>query len=151
MQWTISERWEAWPHESARWSYSVQTLAQGFRGAMRKSWCPLYYPFPSSFSTSARLTDVIVVYISSSLALAMVVVKTRPCLTPPLPWRGTVEERKRELWRWEGRVVKTIFPRAPFPPNASSLSFPFSHCIVQPSCRCAPFYPSISAEESTFL
>jgi len=94
-------------------------------------------PPPFSPSRTARLTDVVVVYISSSLGLA-VVVKTRPCLTPPLlSWL-----RGRQKWgegtgRWGGHAVKTHLPSCPlFPPlRLSSATAP------RYPCRCDTSLP----------
>lgn len=139
-----------------RWSHSVQTLARGYGGAMRKPWCvPLTIPF-LSLSLSRRF--------HSSYLCRRGVHKLLPGprrgrrKNAPLPHAALAGagngwgEKEGVVRRWEGRVVKTHLPSCPFP---SQRAFPppppYNHCIAQPSCRCAPFYPPISAEESTFL
>lgn len=124
----------------------------GTRGS-RREWCenpdvPLLSLLPPS-SPTARLTGVVVVYISSSLALAVVVLKTRPCLTPPLPSRlkgGKEAERRDEtMGRASCKNSSSLVP-----PFLSRRASPQSHRTTPVDVR--PPYPAISApEEPTFL
>lgn len=98
---------------------------------MRKRDVPLS---PIPFQT-AHLTDVVVVYISSSLAFAVVVVKTRPCLTPPLPSRlwggeGTRQAGWRDGTTGRARRKNTSSLVPPFPFRRDPLTQPLHR--VQP-------------------
>lgn len=92
---------------------------------------------PLHLSFFARLTGVVVVYISSSPAL---VIKTRPL-------RASWRRGNEGMERWEGRVVKTHLPSCPFlSPSAPLATAPCNPCEIY-----ACLFTHLHAEKPTFL
>lgn len=138
---------EAWPCESVR-DRALQTLSRSSAPGVHGSDAKTVTCLP--LAPRSRLTDVVVIYTSSSPALVVAVIKTRPLPRDGGKWRETTDrgERNEGMKRWEGRVVKTHLPSCPFlSPSAPSLS----HCIAQPLRNIPlPLYLSTRRETDIF-